>query len=364
MNETKHPQGSDCRDHSRREFVKAVGTAAVAASVPLFGAPRVSAAPAGPSPTSPLEGTVARFFKTLKDDQRKRICFPFDHPKRSEVQNNWAIVKPTIGDMSTEQQALCAEIFKNLCSEEGYERFSKQMQDDYGGFESYHVAVFGEPGTDTSFEWVLTGRHDTLRADGNSVDGAAFGGPIFYGHAADGHINADTKHMNNVWWYQGQQANKIFATLDDAQRTRALVDTREPDAAPSVQLRGDKLGDVGLAVCELDPQQKQMVQKLLKDLTSPFRAFDVDEVRECLREAGGADKLRLTYFKDGDVGKDQVWDIWKLEGPAFAWFFHGSPHVHTWVNIARQAPPRACSHHPVKHDGPFIPGGRPIVSKS
>ncbi|MEJ7638795.1 MAG: twin-arginine translocation signal domain-containing protein [Singulisphaera sp.] len=69
MNETNLPDGSDCRDLSRREFVKTVGTAAVAASVPLFGTPRVSAAPAGPSPTSPAEGAVARFFKTLKDDQ-------------------------------------------------------------------------------------------------------------------------------------------------------------------------------------------------------------------------------------------------------------------------------------------------------
>ena len=190
------------------------------------------------------------------------------------------------------------------------------MEDDYGGFESYHVAVFGEPGTDKPFEWVLTGRHDTLRADGNSVEGAAFGGPIFYGHAADGHFNEDPKHTDNVWWYQGQQANEIFATLDDDQQHAGPWSTRrEPDAARSIQLRGDKLGDAGLAVGELDRQQKQMVQKLLKDLTSPFRAFDVEEVQECLREAGGADKLRLTYFKEGDIGDDQVWDIWKLEGP-------------------------------------------------
>ena len=81
-----------------------------------------------------------------------------------------------------------------------------------------------------------------------------------------------------------------------------------------------------------------MVQKLLKDLTSPFRAFDVEEVQSnASSDAGGADKLRLTYFKDGDIGKDGVWDVWKLEGPAFAWYFHGSPHVHTWVNIARKA---------------------------
>ena len=74
----------------------------------------------------------------------------------------------------------------------------------------------------------LSGRHDTLRADGNSVEGAAFGGPIFYGHAADGHDTEDSKHTNNVWWYQGDQANKIFRTLDDKQQARALVAKAEP----------------------------------------------------------------------------------------------------------------------------------------
>jgi len=323
---------------SRREFVKSVGTAALAASLPTLGARALHAAesPAGPSTKAPAETAVSRFFESLKDDQKKLICFPFDHPLRTKVNNNWAIVKPTIEDLNKEQQALCLEIFKNLCSEDGYERFDAQMAEDYGGFEKYHVAVFGEPGTDKPFEWVLSGRHNTMRADGNSVDGVAFGGPIFYGHASRS-ANEDANHTDNVWWYQGVQANKIFATLDDKQKAKALVDKAEPDAPRVIELKGDKLGDSGIAVADLDGQQKQMVQQLLKDLTSPFRSFDVEEVQECLRDNGGADKLRLTYFKEGDIGNDGIWDIWKLEGPAFSWYFHGSPHVHTWVNIARKA---------------------------
>jgi len=239
--------------------------------------------------------------------------------------------------MTSEQQALCTEIMKNLCSEEGYERFTKQMDDDAGGLENYHVAVFGEPGSGKPFQWVLTGRHDTLRADGNSVDGAAFGGPIFYGHAADGNDKEDAKHKNNVWWYQGEQANKIFQTLDDKQKAQALIDKAEEDDARSIKLQGDKLAAKGLAVSELDGQQKEMVRQLLEKLLQPFRASDAAEVRECLEAAGGTDKLRLTYCKEGDIGSDSVWDIWKLEGPAFSWFFRGSPHVHTWLNVARHA---------------------------
>jgi len=327
---------------SRRDFVKTVGAAAVAASSPLilpsWARADGAGSQVGPTPKAPAETAVARFYASLKDEQRKLICFPFDDPKRSQVQNNWHIVKPMISDLTKEQQALCDEIFKGLCSEDGYERFQKQMESDAGGIENYSVAVFGEPGTDKPFEWVITGRHDTLRADGNSVEGAAFGGPIFYGHDATGSGNDDAKHTGNVWWYQGAQANAIFATLDDKQQAKALLAKGEPDAPRSIRLKGEAAEIPGLPVSELDDQQKKMVQKLLKDLTSPFRAFDVEEVQECLKEAGGADKLRLTYYKDGDIGNDKVWDIWRLEGPAFAWYFHGSPHVHTWVNIARKAP--------------------------
>ena len=75
----------------------------------------------------------------------------------------------------------------------------------------------------------------------------------------------------------------------------------------------------------------------MEKMLSPFRAFDAEEVRACLDSNGGVDKLRLTYFKEGDIGNDGVWDIWKLEGPAFSWFFRGSPHVHTWLNVAQKA---------------------------
>ena len=343
MADAKHRPGTEpTAGISRRDFVKTVGTAAVVASTPLIGlgsaAAQAPVAPVGPTPAAPSETAVSRFYASLKPEQRKLICFDFDNPKRSMVQNNWHIVKPTIADLSTEQQALCNEIFKGLCSEDGYERFKRQMDDDDGGFKKYSVAVFGEPGTGKPFEWVLTGRHDTLRADGNSVEGVAFGGPIFYGHDATGTGNDDRNHTDNVWWYQGQQANAIFATLDDKQQAKALISKAEADDRASVNLKGERPDAPGLAVVGLDGQQKGMVQKLLKDLTSPFRAFDVDEVQECLREAGGADKLRLSYFKQGDIGNDKIWDIWKLEGPAFAWYFHGSPHVHTWVNIASKAP--------------------------
>ena len=227
----------------RRDLLRTLGAGVLAGSVPLIGRSATAAAgqtKVGPSPSEPAETAVCDSTRRYPRPSASRFASRSTIRKRSVVNNNWAIVKPTISEMTTEQQALCQEIMKGLCCEEGYERFMKQMDDDAGGFDSYHVAVFGEPGTDKPFEWVLTGRHETLRADGNSVEGAAFGGPIFYGHAADGHDTEDAKHTNNVWWYQGEQANKIFQTLDDKQKAQALVDEGRGRCAQDHQAQGER----------------------------------------------------------------------------------------------------------------------------
>jgi hypothetical protein len=325
---------------SRRAFLQTLGaSAASAAGIPLL-SPLGSARAlddVGPTPNSPAETAVARLFQSLKPDQRKLLCFPFDHPLRSRVGNNWAIVKPTIGDLTRDQQAICKEIFHGLLSEEGIERYTKHMEDDAGGFENYHVALFGEPGSNQPFEWVLTGRHETIRADGNSVDGVAFGGPIFYGHDVTGTGTDDPRHTGNVWWFQGEQANKIFQSLDQNQKSQALVAAVPADEPQSIKLKGDSPSEQGIPIATLDPQQKKMVVSLIDCLVRPYRKIDVDEVRACLDGSGGIDQLRLTFYKEGNLGDDDTWDNWKLEGPAFAWFFRCSPHAHVWLNVARNA---------------------------
>lgn len=333
---------SECAEHSRRDFVRALGVGVLGGSIPWIGGLPARADDARPSKDRPgrtdaSETAVARFYKSLDKTQREAICFPFDHNLRTVVKNNWSIVKPSIKDLNKEQQELCREIMKNLCSEDGYERFMKQMKDDSGGLHAYHVAVFGEPESEKPFEWVLTGRHNTLRVDGDSVAGAAFGGPIFYGHAANGVDDEDARHTGNVWWHQGELANAIFKTLDDKQKAQALVEDAEEDDQKTISLKGTKLPSTGLAIAGLDGQQKAMTSKLVDAMLAMFREVDAAEARNCLEAAGGVDKLRITFFQEGDIDDDGVWDIWKLEGPAFSWYFRGSPHVHAWVNIARPA---------------------------
>ena len=118
-----------------------------------------------------------------------------------------------------EQRGLIDKIFRSVTSEDGYRRFLRQMEDDSGGMDMYTMAIFGQPGTG-KFEWEMTGRHLTVRADGDSVAGAAFGGPIVYGH---GEGDSERGLPGNVFAYQVKMANTVFLALDEPQRAKALV---------------------------------------------------------------------------------------------------------------------------------------------
>ncbi|MBI3465324.1 MAG: DUF3500 domain-containing protein [Planctomycetes bacterium] len=335
MNEERTIRCPECGDEvdglTRREFVKGVGTAAIVASAgawPVFAAPRATAAAVnrGDSP----ETAVKRLYGSLSEKQREAICFPWEHELRQKYGANWAITKPSIAEFFTkEQQETIREIFRGVTSEEGYDRFVKQMDQDYGGFGRYHVAIFGEPGEGKKFEWVMTGRHMTIRCDGNFDDGTAFGGPMVYGHGTG---DSQKGLPGNVFYYQTLRANEVFGMLDGKQREKALL-PRAP-AEDSVQIRAPGAQFPGIPVSELSSDQKELVHKVMHDLLAPYRKEDVKEAVGCLTAGGGLDKIHLAFYQQGDIGDDEIWDIWRLEGPTFVWHFRGSPHVHTYVNIA------------------------------
>ena len=313
---------------SRRDFL--AGTAVTLAA---HGVVRAEA----PGVTS--ETLAARLHESLTPAQRKALCFAWDykHPKfgllRTRVGNNWNATEPEVASefFTKDQQRLVREIFEGLVDPAWLERFDKQMEDDCGGFgHGQSIALIGEPGSG-KFQFLLTGRHMTLRCDGDAVEHVAFGGPIFYGHDAGG-FNEEKDHRGNVFWPQALAANGVFAMLDGKQRQAALVANLPRENA--VGFRGAKPGAEGIPVSELAADQRAELERVLGILLEPYRTADRDEVRGCLARQGGLDRCRLAFYTKGDIGDDGVWDNWRLEGPAFVWHWRGAPHVHVWVNVA------------------------------
>lgn len=342
MNKPSFPCGCELSPAlSRRQFLKtSAGALGLTAAATATGRSLLEPVLADSTPTkNGSETLVSTLYKSLSDEQKKSICFPFDHPLRQKVDNNWHIVDKTVRDFfNKDQQQMIREIFRGLHSPEYQDIVYKQVEHDSGNdkFEGgSSVALFGEPGSG-KFEFVLTGRHCTRRCDGDSVEGAAFGGPIFYGHAARGFYEKKD-HPENAYWFQAVQANQVFKSLNGKQRDLALLGSgREEKGMETIKLTGKKTGLPGIPMTELTSDQKELVRKTLGTLLAPFRKADADEAMKLIEE-NGFDHLHMAFYKNGDIGEDGVWDVWQVEGPAMLWYFRGEPHVHTWVNIKRSA---------------------------
>src|SRR5216117_2753625 len=327
----------DCDDGNgneidRREFIRTVavgGVGLVTTAAPkLYGSSETSLV--RPKAKERSETLVATLYKSLSEEQKQKVAFPFDHPLRSKVDNNWQITPVTIAEFFTpDQQAMIAEIFRGLHNPEFVDKVLYHINEDAGGLGKYSVALFGEPGG--AFEFVLTGRHCTARCDGDSVEGAAFGGPIFYGHASQS-FNEKPDHTGNVYWFQAPRANEVFKALDGKQREAALLgDPREEKQSATVELR--RRGEqAGIPVADMKRDQRELVEKVLSDLLLPFRKKDRDEAMRYIKVNGGGESLAMSFYNNLDIGSDGVWDVWQLESPTMVWYFRGSPHVHTWVN--------------------------------
>ena len=210
------------------------------------------------------------------------------------------------------------DIFMGIHSDEYAEKVFEQVEWDSGidGFEGgSSVAIFGTPGSGR-FEFVLTGRHCTRRCDGDSMKGAAFGGPIFYGHAARG-FNESPKHEDNAYWYQAVRANEVYQMLDGKQRKAALLGkSRGERGKKTVELSGKKTGLDGIRVGDLAADQRGHVMKVVGDLLAPFREEDAQEAMKHIK-AGGIETFTFLSIemktsamtKSGTSGnwRDPVW---------------------------------------------------------
>ncbi len=326
---------------NRRDFVRTTGTvAAVGVASALI--PNSSFAETREEPKS--EQLVKKLYESLSDKQKQDVCFDWDYKDdrgllRTHVSNNWSITdrkRLNVGGRfyTKDQQEMIESLFFGLYDKEWHNRIRKQLKDDAGGYgKQQTIAIFGNPG-EGKFEFVMTGRHLTVRCDGNSSEHVAFGGPIFYGHAAQG-FNEKPDHPGNVFWPQAVKANKLYEMLDGKQRDQALV-----KSAPfewEVGFKGKKGKRDGIRIADLSADQKEHMQGVLATLLEPYRVSDRDEASRCLKEQGGLDACSISFYQEDDLGGDGVWDLWRLEGPSVVWHYRGAPHVHVWVNVANNS---------------------------
>ena len=313
----------------RRSFIRVLGgTAAIAATVGLPAIVRARREQA-----KAAEALIQELFSGLDDTQKKSVLLPFNDAKRLGMYNA-ALNNTKIGTVYTKpQQELLEKIVRSMAGgAEGWKCLSRDgTWDASGSFTNCGAHFFGEPGPGKKYAWLFTGHHLTIRADGDFMEGAAWGGPMYYGHTPNGYV------AGNVFNFQTKAVLEVAKALDEKQMKKAVIVGTPGELAPSIKFRKATEAKPGLAAAEMSKDQQALVQKVMHDLLAPYRKEDGDEVMAILKANGGLDKIHLAFYRDAKAEENERWHFWRLEGPGFVWNYRVLPHVHCYVNIAREA---------------------------
>jgi hypothetical protein len=321
----------------RRLFMKAVGGTAVTLAG-LQAVPRaVSIARAVPEPSEtrrPAEALVRELYTGLTEEQKRDTVFSWNHGANTttpaaRLRFYNAPMARNIGQVYTgAQRELIERILRSISSgDDGFEKLTRGgTYDGSHSLQGCGAYIFGDPTGNQQFCWLFTGHHITVRCDGNSEPGAAFGGPLYYGHSPDGYS------QRNIFYYQTRAVRSLFDALTGDQQTRAVRNGSPGELLPSVQFRAQ--GYPGLPVSDMTADQRRLVDDVMRNVLSPFRQEDADGVMDLIRRNGGLERIHIAFYRDQGATDNVRWHFWRLEGPGFVWNYRILPHVHTYVNIA------------------------------
>ena len=183
-------------------------------------------------------------------------------------------------------------------------------------------------------------RDVTRRCNAHFDEGHGFGGaPIFYGHyphpvtKSSENFHETSDHPGNPYWYQGKTFNKFVQALDGRQRTMGLVSVEPRSEEPNVVVK-IATEPRGLPCSELSADQKELFVDTMRRMMSMFREGDVKATIETIKKKKVVDRLRVSWYAGKyDIGSDQVWDTWQIEGPDMVWYFRGEPHIHCYFQL-------------------------------
>lgn len=329
----------ECQDPDRRDFMRhsVLGLAALS-TAGVIAAPARADELIRVMPRRPAEDLIRELHASLSDTQKNAVLHAWDMgagnatiPVRHRIYN--APIARRVSDVYTNpQREIIERIVRSLCADdEGYNRMNAILREDGGGLPGAGADIFGDPTGNRPFAFILTSHHLTLRCDGNSEPNAAFGGPMFYGKSQSGN------NRNCIFNFQTEAVRGIFNALSEDQRRRAVVTGSPGEGARSIEFRGANQARPGLGVLDLSPDQRNLVERTMRDILSPYRAEDADEVIDLIRRNGGFQRLHLAFYQDPASNDQARWHFWRLEGPGFVWNYRILPHVHCYVNIAQQA---------------------------
>lgn len=305
-----------------------------------------------------MSQAAEKFLNSLDAAQKTKATMEFDNPARLDWHNIPKAQRKglQLGDMTSEQRALCHALLQSALSETGYKKCEKilalenNLREGEKKLKSspirdpdrYYLTIFGKPATTGDWGWSFEGHHFSLNfviRDGQVVsDTPTFLGanPATVKTFVPGGPEVGTRTLAQ----EEQLALDLVNALDDAQKKKAIVsDTPPKDYRAAGQPQPPQTAPEGLAAAEMTAAQQKTLLALLEayseNLAAPLATSRIADIK-----TSGLEKVHFAWYGSTRPG---VGHAYRLQGPTFVLELvniqkdpEGNPanHIHSvWRNM-------------------------------
>lgn len=277
-------------------------------------------------------GAARTFLDSLDEADRALAQRAFEDPARLDWHN---IPKPQrkglpFRDMTPRQKELCLALLRAALSESGYEKALRVMalennlregEKERSGAplrdpERYYLTIFGQPSDQGAWGWSFEGHHLSLNftvRDGEVASAT----PSFWGaNPATVHVEVDGGPARGVRTLaqEEQIALDLVASLDDAQRRRAMIAEQAPaEYRAAGEPRPPQTPPEGIPAAQLTGDQRRQLVLLLRTyvehLAPPLAAAQMRAI-----EAAGLERVCFAWAGATQPGRGHYY---RVQGPTF-----------------------------------------------
>ena len=300
------------RRYNIRGFLPALVLLSVGSISLTASSSRAEETPEHRAPVATIRAAALTFLGSLTPELRQQATFSLDHPERRRWSNLPATMFEREGvsfkEMSPAQRTLAHRLMRSTLSGRGYlktvgimhideilQGLVEQRSPDGApmfGHDLYWLGIFGDPASDAPWGWQLDGHHLALNITivGENVSVT----PAFMGSDP-----AEIREGTYAGWYvqeaEDERGRKLFESLDEKQREKAIIDTVAPRDVITGPSRGDQLETpTGLPVTELDAGQLRLFIRLLEEYVHNYE-HDIAHVHMERIHRAGLDKIRFAW---------------------------------------------------------------------
>ena len=262
----------------------------------------------------------------------------------SDIRLDWHFIpKNRLGvslkDLDQEQRELMLNVLRAGLSEQGYtkaetirslELVLREIEgSDHRDPERYHLLVFGEPSDSGAWGVRYEGHHLSLSwtfLDGKVVASS----PQFFGsNPGDVGLAGSMKGVR-VLGKEEDLGRALVQSLDDAQRSKAIISEEAPDdILTSASREAMMQKDIGIAFDDLNKKQQKMLIDVLEEMANVQSRAEAKRRMKGVREVG-FETLKFAWMGGVKLGEPHYY---RIQGPTFIVEYdnvqNGANHPHT-----------------------------------